>query len=272
MNRNYCIATPIGPGRSEDLNQYKAGIERLYPRPNTVGLVTTEKIYSNHFAEDNLYKLIATPHPQREKKHRYENIAYNREQLRKWFVKDRDEGYIFWVDSDVEIIYANTAEKLIDLAEQRNVFITNNPYQGRFLNNHNEYYPWWGCGCTMVSRRAAAYGRFYAPKYIKSDGSTERDREDLTFFGCIKGLQKKIESNGYEPFGEDEHYNGSLYFEVEYGAIPVVHHIDELEFSERDFTRVLSSDKGNCLDIETKNIEKRLKGRNRKRENKNKDV
>lgn len=268
MTEDYCIVTPVGPKKTGTIKYYKRGIRRLDPPPKTVALVTDREVYSDFFENDSLYQLIGIPQADRKSKHRYENIAYNREQLRKWFDLRRNEDCLLCVDSDIEIIYSNTAKILIALMNYNNGFVVNNPYQGH-TKKHGTYYPWWGAGCLLVHRRAASFGRFYSPKYIKPDGSIERDNEDLTYINTLNTLRSKLRKRGVNLLGQNhknyQPYKGQFEYKVDYGEIPIIHHIGEINYADRDFIDLLRTDAGKNLEIDIKNIEEKKASTKQKR-------
>jgi len=219
MDRQYCITTPIGPDHVDIIQNYKRSVRRLDPRPNRVGVVTRKEIFTDHFAGDDMFEFVSSPPENRPNMHVYEIIAHNRENLRKWFLYKRDEDYVMWLDTDIEIIYSNTAKLLMEIAENDGSYGVINPVQSSVGQR-----PSFGLACCLMHRDILQLSRFYSSYFMSQnnqDGKVaHRIGETVIFLKIIEAMYNQINSKA--KYDDLFHY-------LNYGEIPAVHHTSSSE-------------------------------------------
>jgi len=159
---------------------YRRGIEQLDPLPAAVGIVTSPEVFEEYFGDSDLYVLVA-PHPPEDYTERVvEIIAQNREVLNEWFLNERTETFIWWIDSDIEILQPDGFTILAEEILSKHCMLFSNGYQGR---GRDESHKWHGIGCTIVHRDVAGIGKFCYGRYTTDDGKEGTGlSEDLMYF------------------------------------------------------------------------------------------
>ena len=179
---DYVVTTPIDPNRVWTLKYYKRGIESLNPLPKKVGIVTSEEVFDKYFSNNNLYEFVH-PHPS-ESLYVLDRIAKGRELLKRWFIREREEDWQLWVDSDIEL-EENAVRKIINTVNKENALGYRNGYRGREKRRN-----WHGAGCLLVNRKIADLAKFFRGKGIDEEGNDFNVSEDLSYIGLLRYLGK----------------------------------------------------------------------------------
>jgi len=241
---DYSIATLIRPENEWALDAYKSGIARLAPGPNRVGLATTKRIYNKHFSNDSAFELVdLSP---KGKNNNSDIISHNREQLRQWFLNNCSEDYIFWLDGDVEIIYANTVLKSINISENKD-----NRSYGVILpvqkdKNKKAYY---GMKSTLMHRSICPCAKFFSAKFIRGNNKYQIPESEV-YLQSLKEIFSHLSrhSSGYLS-------RKNAFFKIAYGEIPLVRHTKHIEYKDRQFIDILKRDVGQNLSQDLHNID-----------------
>lgn len=253
---SYCVLTPVAPEREEVVFRYKKGIERLNPSPAKVGIVTTTSLFNRNFNSNSLYQLVDTPPANRKEWERYKRIAHNRRKLNRWFYGQRNEDYILWIDSDTEIIYSNTAELMIKIAENNSSYGVINPTQARANKK-----PSYGLGCTLLHRDICRLSEFFTCNFTLKDNEDEKINytigEAVIYLSLLEENFKKFQGNIEQK--RKSHWpkkieRNNLFFKLEYEEIPAVHHTPVFNYNERKFVDLLEKDAGKRLKKKFNNI------------------
>lgn len=210
MSETYVVATPVAPYKKDLLPAYKQGVESLKPQPETVGIVTTQEVFDEYFADNDLYTLVA-PHPDLSLPY-FIKVARAREILRLWFLNERTEDLIFWIDSDIQV-FSYTFTDIHNYMKFRKCLSIANGYESRY--DPNIY--WYGFGTTLIHRDIVDASRFYAPVVLNENGEVEYFNEDMTYLAnlCYPTSIKKIKQ--IRPDINEVH--------IEANVTDVIHHI-----------------------------------------------
>lgn len=181
----YVITTPVNPKRTWNLPMYRRGIERLKPAPKAVGIVTSQEVFDEFFADSPLFVFVGE-HPSMDK-YMLDRIGIAREKLRIWFLTERTEEYQWWLDSDLEV-FEDTASLIMKDIEESKVLMFSNGVERRGMDGVMCS----GIGCTMVHRSIADVGRFFVARAINDEGKMAYICEDYMYFTAFKGVERII--------------------------------------------------------------------------------
>lgn len=181
MTSDYVVATPVWPYRTWTIPMFRRGIERQQTLPKAVGIVTSRDVFDEWFSDNPMYVFVGE-HPDH-LDDMLERIALSREMLRKWFSDEREETYVWWIDSDIELMEKDAFEKITRPIEEKMGLLVSNGYQARDGERGKK---WHGIGCTIVHRDVANAGRFFVGDYITDDGETWNLSEDFVYFSSLE--------------------------------------------------------------------------------------
>jgi len=207
--KSYVITSPVYPKRTWTLKAFRKGIEALKPAPEAVGIVTSQEVFREYFADNNLFVFVAV-HPYY--KIKLDRIAKSRSMLKEWFMAERDETYQWWIDSDIEV-REDTYRKIHDRMAKLNCLMFSNGYQGR-----NSTRNWHGIGCTVIHRDVVDLGRFYIPRIRTDENAVRHICEDMMYFSPYHYASHAVVKR-LKPEYDRLH--------VEESIAPVKHHLDE---------------------------------------------
>lgn len=187
----YVILTPFYPSteKVKFANRYRAGIERQKNKPVAVGLVTSEAVFEEFFADDPLYihvgAQISVKRERQWPEARLTKIADAREQLRKWFIA-RNETYALMLDSDIEFLKPTAFEDMKHFIDTGKGLLVSNGIQYVY-RKHFCYF----LACSLAHRDVMEMSCFFSP-FMPTDGGIDYLGEDVFFMDDLERYHEKI--------------------------------------------------------------------------------
>ncbi len=170
----YIVLSPVGHYRTKDIKDFLKALKNLTPPPAEIVLCFDIGCEFDHTALQGVTIKLS---PSMGHRGSLERICEAREILRKHFIYGKYDQAL-WVDSDI-ILPPETSRVLMDVMEDKKVWIVVNKYQGRGEEL------WCGSGVMLTHRNACTASRFWVGNIIDKDGVEKHLSEDFVFFAIF---------------------------------------------------------------------------------------